>query len=223
MRKLPSLLVVLAGLFLLVTPLTTLAQTEPSSVINSFATNFNNENADGAAATFTNDATVTWNPTDSGPGNISGMAGVKSWIQDENKDGYKVQVLNLKGTGDNATFTTRVMIPDLKQAGIDYLEFQSVSTLSGGKIKSIAFTATQDTLDKLSKLGPPPSAGGQGGAAPGVPQTGAGGTSVAAAGNTSTDFVATYWPWAAGVLVLVVILGLAGLFLAKTRGGAKPR
>jgi hypothetical protein len=228
MRKLSAFLAVLAGLFLLATPLAALAQTDPVSVINSFATTYNAGNASAATATFTSDASVTWNPAESGPGNKNGMAAIQSWLQEEVKDGDKVQLLNVQATGDKATFTARVMMPDLQQAGVDYLEFQAVSTLSGGKIKSIAFTATSETLDKLSKLGPPPGAGsgsqGQGGAAPGVPQTGAGGASAtASAQSTSADLIATYWPWAAGVVGLVVVIGLARFFIAKRQGGARPR
>lgn len=214
---------------LLLVPTVAFGQTnaDASSLTQSFVTAFNAGNQQAGSALFASDGVIRFNPSYTGPGNgtFTGTGQISTFFQGASQIKDQIQApVTPQLNGGTATTTVRVTLPDLQPAGVDFAEYQMVVTIDTGKIKTLTFNATPDTITKFSKLGPPPGASGQGqggnsSAAPGVPSTGTGGG--AAANSTGGDSSNTTLILI-GVGTLLVVGCVAIVSILKLRKPAKP-
>jgi hypothetical protein len=166
MRKLSLPILILVTLLAFAVPAA--AAPDPLSVVNDWSTALLGGNFAAAANLLADNPTVSIVPPEIAPppGTYKGQAEVRAWLHFALSIHPKIATVTpFQVSGDKVTGRTREENDVLKQLGVDFIEHDDTFTIQNGKIVSISYVVTPESMLKVQRASS---------ATPGMPSTGGG-------------------------------------------------
>jgi ketosteroid isomerase-like protein len=88
-------------------------------------------------------------PEPAGDGVFTGKEEIRGWYEFLAEGGGANELSNVRVNGDQVTALIRFSDEGLKQMGVDFLNYEWVSTVKDGKIQGYTATATEESIEKL--------------------------------------------------------------------------
>ncbi|MFQ5594963.1 MAG: nuclear transport factor 2 family protein [Anaerolineae bacterium] len=156
------LITMLVLVVLLAIPVALYAQdTDPAAVAKALANALNAGDVEAALALFADDAVVD---TGSPASPYTGKEAIRAWLEGMVATNFQIEIEILQVEGDIVTERDRFSDDDLRNLGIAPLEGISKITVQDGKVTSLIFAFTDESLAKLQAAMAPESMPQTGGA-----------------------------------------------------------
>jgi hypothetical protein len=144
-EKMNKIKISLVCLFILVVLLAGCAREQPDVVALQLAEEVNNQDLEGALELFADDAVVT----SVSPEPFTGKAEIQTWLEEMMADDFNLDAEIESVEGDTAIEKDTMSMDSMTYYGIDTLTGTSVVTVNGGKIKTLNFSFSDETLADL--------------------------------------------------------------------------
>ncbi len=122
---------------------------DPVAVLNGFNEARNAHDLERAMSFIADDAVFDYEPPLFGAGHLAGKQEIRSFLQRQIDDNIHVEVSDLAVSGNTVRYQAAGKADSYRQRGVDVITGQGQTTVHDGKIKSLNFRASPETVRKL--------------------------------------------------------------------------